>query len=119
MKQEWYTNPNYPSTSDPDYQQHLNLAYDSGDHTHPSNAGLAAKANAVDLSTLTPSGGTPTSQITWNGTGKCVDRDVASGRVQIWDCLGGSNQLWTLNADGSLTTGGVCVQLPAGQTWWW
>jgi len=48
--------------------------------------------------------------------GRCVDRDVASGRVQTWDCLGGSNQAWTLDSTGAVSTGGVCLELPPGQT---
>ena len=30
--------------------------------------------------------------------------------------LSGPNQLWTLNPDGSLTTGGVCMEESFGQT---
>jgi fructan beta-fructosidase len=47
---------------------------------------------------------------------KCLDRDVASGRVQIWGCLGGTNQQWALTAEGTLRTADVCVQIPAQQT---
>jgi hypothetical protein len=54
-------------------------------------------------------------QLTQN-SGKCLDRDVASGRVQVWDCNGGTNQLWSLNANGTLTTGTVCFETPSGQT---
>jgi len=43
-------------------------------------------------------------------TSKCVDRDVASGNVQVWDCLGNANQSWSLQPDGRLTTGGTCLQ---------
>ncbi|MEM7340090.1 MAG: RICIN domain-containing protein [Actinomycetota bacterium] len=46
--------------------------------------------------------------------GACVDRDVASGWVQIWDCNGAANQTWTIDADGRLSTGGACAQVPAG-----
>jgi len=31
--------------------------------------------------------------------------------VQIWTCNGLVNQTWRLNADGTLTTSGVCMQL--------
>ena len=55
--------------------------------------------------------------IAWTGnTGKCLDRDQPSGRVQIWDCNGAANQAWTLSADGALTTSGLCLTQPAGQT---
>src|SRR6185437_9008991 len=90
--------------------------YDSGDHTHPSIAGYAAMANAVDLSALLGRTGSPTGEIVWNSSTSCADRDVASGKIQIWDCLADPNQLWTLNPDGTLTTGGVCMEEPAGQT---
>ena len=66
--------------------------------------------------TATPGGGMPNRAIAFTiNEAKCLDRDVASGRVQIYDCLGNANQAWTLNADATLTTGGACMQLPAGQ----
>lgn len=46
---------------------------------------------------------------------KCVDRDVASGRVQVWDCLGNPQQSWQLDNRGRLSTGGVCAEVPPGQ----
>ncbi|NUR93843.1 MAG: hypothetical protein HOV67_01155 [Kribbellaceae bacterium] len=46
----------------------------------------------------------------------CVDRDVASGKVQLWTCLANSNQTWSLDSLGQLETGGVCMGVPAGQT---
>jgi hypothetical protein len=58
----------------------------------------------------------PAGAIFWDDSSKCLDRDVASGRAQIWDCLGNGNQTWTLNADGTITTAGVCLEAPAGQT---
>ena len=55
--------------------------------------------------------------ITWTkNSGKCVDQDVASGRVQIWDCLGNTNQAWTLNTDGSVTDSGLCLGTPVGNS---
>jgi hypothetical protein len=33
-------------------------------------------------------------------SGRCLDVDVASGRIQVWDCLGSPNQAW--NAEVSL-----------------
>ena len=35
---------------DPSYPSRLLPAYDSGDHTHPNDAGYRAMANAIDLS---------------------------------------------------------------------
>lgn len=46
---------------------------------------------------------------------KCIDRDVASGRVQVWDCLGNSQQSWQLDNRGRLSTGGMCAEVPPGQ----
>jgi fructan beta-fructosidase len=46
----------------------------------------------------------------------CVDRDVASGKVQIWSCLGNAQQTWTLDSYGQLSTAGVCAEIPSGQT---
>ncbi|RZU15805.1 levanase [Kribbella rubisoli] len=46
----------------------------------------------------------------------CVDRDVATGNVQLWTCLQNGNQTWNLNSLGELTTGGVCLEVPSGQT---
>jgi fructan beta-fructosidase len=48
--------------------------------------------------------------------GKCVDRDVASGIVQVWDCNGVGHQYWTLGDDGSLSTAGSCMQTAPGET---
>lgn len=47
---------------------------------------------------------------------KCMDRDVASGVIQLWDCLSSDNQTYVLNAAGTLTNGGLCVGLLPGQT---
>jgi lysophospholipase L1-like esterase len=38
------------ATSDPKHLARLLPAYDSGDHTHPSDAGYQAMAEAIDLS---------------------------------------------------------------------
>jgi ricin-type beta-trefoil lectin protein len=39
--------------------------------------------------------------------GKCLDAvnngTTAGTKVVIWDCNGGSNQQWQLNADGTIT----------------
>lgn len=56
------------------------------------------------------------SQISWGTSSSCVDRDAASGRVQIWTCNGLDNQRWRLNSDGTLTSGGTCMQLASGYT---
>nr|WP_277814857.1 ricin-type beta-trefoil lectin domain protein [Galbitalea soli] len=58
----------------------------------------------------------PSGAIVWDALSKCLDRDVASGRAQIWDCLGNGNQTWTMNTDGTITTAGVCLEVPPGQT---
>ena len=48
--------------------------------------------------------------------GKCVDRDVASGRVQLWRCNGQTNQTWRLDADREITTDGLCLSTESGGT---
>lgn len=52
-----------------------------------------------------------TGPISWSTSSSCVDRDAASGRVQIWACNGLFNQAWRLDANGTLTNAGVCMQL--------
>jgi len=118
------TDPAYdPGPSTASYWEYMKADYvtqtdGSVDRTHPNPAGLAAMANAVNLAALTGGTDTRTGEVAWsyNGVTKCVDRDVQTGHAQIWDCLGGSNQLWTHNADGTVTTGGDCLELPPGQT---
>jgi lysophospholipase L1-like esterase len=44
------------ATRDPADPLMLRLAYDSGDHLHPNDAGYQAMANAIDLSLFTPFG---------------------------------------------------------------
>ncbi len=56
----------------------------------------------------------PVGQIAWSTSSSCADRDVATGKVQIWECNGLDNQTWRLNADGTLTSGGACMQLATG-----
>ncbi|WP_134119425.1 GDSL-type esterase/lipase family protein [Kribbella kalugense] len=43
------TNPNYPTTGAPSYQNYIAAAYNSGDFVHPSLAGYAAMGNSIDL----------------------------------------------------------------------
>lgn len=50
-------------------------------------------------------------RITWNASSSCLDRDIATGRLQIWTCNGLDNQTWTFNGDGTVTSGGDCMQL--------
>lgn len=47
---------------------------------------------------------------------KCLDHDVSSGRLQVWDCLGYSNQNWTFADDGSLRDSSGCMEVPANAT---
>jgi lysophospholipase L1-like esterase len=46
------TDPNYPNSGAPGYQNWLNPLWDSGDRIHPNNNGYAVMANSIDLSTL-------------------------------------------------------------------
>ncbi|WP_223691036.1 ricin-type beta-trefoil lectin domain protein [Leifsonia poae] len=64
-----------------------------------------------------PEGRAPSSAIVSTAhQNMCVDRDVPSGRVQLWTCLANAQQTWTLDSFGQLSTAGVCAELPSGQT---
>lgn len=103
-----------------------NVAFDSS----PGSRGirLYAQGGSVTLvslafspigSTWTPAppGFAPSSAIASTGhQNMCVDRDVASGRVQLWACQANANQTWQLDSFGQLVTGGVCMETPSGQT---
>ncbi|MEU0090710.1 ricin-type beta-trefoil lectin domain protein [Kribbella sp. NPDC006257] len=103
-----------------------NVAFNSS----PTSLGLHlyAVGGAVTLTSLSfspigatwtpaPEGTAPASAIvSTTRQGFCVDRDVASGKVQLWSCLANSNQTWTLDSSGELKTGGVCLEVPSGQT---
>lgn len=103
-----------------------NVAFDSS----PASQGirlyaLGGSVTLVSLSfspigstwTPAPEGVAPAHAIASTGhQNMCIDRDVASGRAQLWGCLGNANQSWTFDALGQLKTGGVCLETPAGQT---
>lgn len=103
-----------------------NVAFDSS----PASQGirlyaLGGSVTLVSLSfspigstwTPAPEGVAPAQAIASTGhQNMCIDRDVASGRAQLWGCLGNANQSWTFDALGQLKTGGVCLETPAGQT---
>ncbi len=103
-----------------------NVDFDSG----PDSRGLHlfATGGSVTLASLSfsplgsawtpaPQGLAPASAIAATGhQDLCLDRDVASGRAQLWRCLGNSNQTWHLDTYGHLVTDGVCLQTPPGQT---
>jgi hypothetical protein len=82
----------------------------------------AATENAVQASIVAagyaPSSGTngTTGPITaGDASGKCVDDNglsTANGtKIQMWDCNGGSNQQWTVAADGTLQVYGKCMDI--------
>ncbi|WP_203761448.1 ricin-type beta-trefoil lectin domain protein, partial [Paractinoplanes deccanensis] len=53
---------------------------------------------------------------TLRSLGKCLDAPIgatAGAKVQIWDCNGGTNQQWTLNADGTVrgNQSGLCLDV--------
>ena len=55
------------------------------------------------------------------GSGRCLDVPGASQTdgtyLQIWDCTGGTNQLWTLTGGNQLTVyGGKCLDVPGHAT---
>jgi hypothetical protein len=78
----------------------------------PCVAGAPAQQWAVS-----PGGGAPSTIVSAAAGGKCVDipNEVEGGALDLWACNGGSNQAFTLTADGRLVTelsgscAGVCA----------
>ncbi|MGW4229190.1 ricin-type beta-trefoil lectin domain protein [Streptomyces sp. NPDC004980] len=52
--------------------------------------------------------------------GKCLDATGNTGvdgtPVQLWDCTGAANQLWTVSGDGSVKVLGACLDVASGST---
>ncbi|MGC9665371.1 RICIN domain-containing protein [Planosporangium sp. 12N6] len=53
--------------------------------------------------------------------GACLGAPVnaaAGAKVQIWDCNGGANQQWTINANGTITgvQSGLCLDVNGNAT---
>ncbi|MFT4029400.1 MAG: ricin-type beta-trefoil lectin domain protein [Protaetiibacter sp.] len=67
--------------------------------------------------TATP-GGVPSNDaiVLTTNQRKCLDRDGASGVVQLWDCLSSDNQTYVFDASGTITNGGLCIGLESGLT---
>lgn len=103
-----------------------NVAFDSS--VGSRGIKLYATGGSVTLTSLSfspiastwqpaPTGVAPSSAIASTAhQNMCVDRDVATGKAQLWACLGNPNQTWAMDSYGQVTTGGVCLQLPPGQT---
>jgi len=91
----------------------------------------------VTVSAADALGGTGTTSFTWTvlaapnagtagpvkqvgGSAKCLDDpsgNTANGTViQVWSCTGKSNQSWTAVQDGTLRTGGKCLQTAVNST---
>ncbi|MEU4555170.1 ricin-type beta-trefoil lectin domain protein [Micromonospora violae] len=72
----------------------------------------------------TPSPGKTTSPAASTGrpivshdSGKCLQATAKDGAaVQIWSCDGSAKQQWSVGSDGSLRTGGFCLDAPWGAT---
>jgi fructan beta-fructosidase len=93
------------------------LDVDSGNYTNGQQLQIYDCVGSPNQAWVGPTPASPPSgAIVWDDLSKCLDRDVASGHAQIWDCLGNSNQTWTMNSNGTITTGGLCLELPSGQT---
>jgi len=95
---------------------------DLADGVHPNAGGYDKMAAVWSSALLSVSGsigqpggtGGTTSAITGAGSGRCVDVPGATQtlgtQVQLWDCLGGTNQQWTATAAGELRVyGGDCL----------
>jgi GH25 family lysozyme M1 (1,4-beta-N-acetylmuramidase) len=91
----------------------------------------------VTVSAADALGGTGTTTFTWTvlaapnagtagtvkqvgGSARCLDDpsgNTANGTViQLWSCTGKSNQNWTVVQDGTLRTGGKCLQTAGNST---
>jgi GH25 family lysozyme M1 (1,4-beta-N-acetylmuramidase) len=91
----------------------------------------------VTVSAADALGGTGTTTFTWTllaapnagtagpvkqvgGSAKCLDDpsgNTANGiGIQVWSCTGKSNQSWTVVQDGTLRTGGKCLQTVGNST---
>jgi hypothetical protein len=67
----------------------------------------AAAQNVISQSGVTTNGGVGTAPIHAVGAGRCMDDPNSTTTLgtqqEIWDCNGGSNQLWTHNSAGQIT----------------
>jgi poly(hydroxyalkanoate) depolymerase family esterase len=74
-------------------------------HTLPQPGMLAYVISFLGIDS--GGGTTPSGQLRAVGAGKCLDVPGQSGtpgtRLRIWDCGGGTNQIWTHTAAGDLT----------------
>lgn len=100
-----------------------------GPSASPSPAAKASSTQAPSMRpTLSPSaqppasgGGIPRSEIVGGQSGRCLDINgftTANGtQAQLYDCNGGSNQLWTYTTAGQLTVYGTkCLGASGGAT---
>ncbi|WP_371493786.1 ricin-type beta-trefoil lectin domain protein [Kitasatospora sp. NBC_00374] len=95
----------------------------AADTAYPvGQAGLGVtgyQTDQFDNFTLTPGSTSPrTGPITSALPGKCVDDADATAngaKAQLWDCNGGSAQVWTW-ADGTLTRRGKCLDVTGQAT---
>jgi len=53
------------------------------------------------------------------GVPLCVEIIQGTGEVQFaWNCTGATNQQWTINADGSIASHGMCLTVSGGREVW-
>ncbi|WP_406092198.1 lectin [Streptomyces sp. NBC_01013] len=81
---------------------------------------LPARTSATFTWSGTQSGADASSGALSGPGGKCLDATGNTGAdgtpVQLWDCTGGANQRWTVQADGSIRTLGACLDVASGST---
>ncbi|MEU4744958.1 arabinofuranosidase catalytic domain-containing protein [Actinosynnema sp. NPDC023658] len=74
---------------------------------YPSNATEEAVQANITAAAYAPGPAAPTGPVRAVGAGKCLDVNGATttpgAQLQIWDCNGGANQLWTRTGAGALT----------------
>ncbi|NUP49270.1 MAG: ricin-type beta-trefoil lectin domain protein [Catenulispora sp.] len=98
-----------PGSSAPTVYSYLKNATSITSATGGSATSQTVPAYSVVVLQVHAGSGTPaaTGEVHAIGAGKCLDVNGASTtagtQLQLWDCLGGSNQVWTHTASNQLT----------------
>jgi hypothetical protein len=110
-----------PGSGTPTVYSYLENGHSIGSATTGSATSQTVPAYSIAVVQLHPGGGSSasTGELHAVGAGKCLDVNgsstTAGTQTQIWDCLGGANQIWTHTASNQLTvySGGTQMCLDA------
>jgi hypothetical protein len=117
-----------PGTGTPTVYSYLKNGHSITSAATGSAGNQTVPAYSVAVVQLHPSGGGSgggsTGELHAAGAGKCLDVNGASTtagtQTQIWDCLGGANQIWTHTASNQLTVYSgstqMCLDVNGGGT---